>query len=262
MQVEADAFLDQAGGQQLGCVGVAGSVDVAVGAEGVEGSGVKAVGERQGRLLHRVIGLGSQLHEEGLDSPGADVEAELVPGGRRRTDGRFVAVQLLRGDHGGGEADGHVPGLPALEFVEADDIAAAVLGLLEGAERHAFAANFGEAEGPAQSARVARNGEGLDRLVQGLGAGGDAALPPVARVGDDRVGEPVLPVVLAVLVGIAAARLGRMEQRQAKDIVGGLVPAVFAVVEDGDAVGAVRLAQVRPLLGIDLILFRGVVRTL
>ena len=105
-------------------------------------------------------------------------------------------------------------------------------------------------------------GKGLDGLVQCLCPGGDIALPPVAFMGDDRVGETMLPMVLVILVGIAAAGLGRMQQGQAKDIVGGLVPAVFAVIEDGDAVGTVGFGQICPLLGIYLILFRRVVRPL
>ena len=187
---------------------------------------------------------------------------QFVSGGRCGADRRFIAVQFGRRDDASREADGYVPGLPALELVEADDIAAAVLGFLQGAERHAFAAHFGKTEGLAQGAGVLLGGEGLDGLVQGLGPGGGAALPAIARVGGDRVGKPVLPMVLAVLVGIAAARLGRMQERQAQDVVSRLVPAVFAVVQDGDAVGSVGLGQVRPLLGVHLILFAGVVRTL
>ena len=80
---------------------------------------------------------------------------------------------------------------------------------------------MGEAERPAQVAGMAGGGEGLDGLVQRLGLADDAALPPVALVCDDGIGELVPPMVLMVLVSISAPRLGRVQERQAQDVVGG-----------------------------------------
>ena len=69
----------------------------------------------------------------------------------------------------------------------------------------------------------------------------------------DRVGEDVVSVVLAVLVAVAPARRRRVEQRQSKRMVVGLVPAVLAVVEHRNAVAPVLGRQVSPLLRVDLI---------
>ena len=82
LQVKTYTVLDQAGRQQFGRIGMAVAVDIPVGPEGIVGCGVQAERKRHRCLLHSVVRLGSQAYQESLDSPGADVEAELVPDSR------------------------------------------------------------------------------------------------------------------------------------------------------------------------------------
>lgn len=65
----------------------------------------------------------------------------------------------------------------------------------------------------------------------------------------DRIGEVIDAQIEIALVRVTFFGRGSVDQRQTDRIVGGLVPAVFAVVEHRDAVRTVGVGQVGPLQG-------------
>lgn len=90
--------------------------------------------------------------------------------------------------------------------------------------------------------------ERIERIVQRIGLADNIGLTIIPGMADYRVGKGVITPVLFVLICISGLGPRCMEQRQPEDIVRGLVPAVFAVVQDGDSVGFIRSRQVGPLL--------------
>ena len=58
--------------------------------------------------------------------------------------------------------------------------------------------------------------------------------------------------ILPCLIGIVASWLGRIEQRQAQRVVGGFVPSVARIVQDGHAILPCAVGQVGPFVGIHL----------
>ena len=101
-----------------------------------------------------------------------------------------------------------------------------------------------------------------ERLIHRGSAHRHPALAPVAGVSRDRVDEAVMAEVVAALVRVASVRARRVQQRQAHRVVGRLVPAVLAVVDDADAECPAQVVDVRPLLRRHFVLVRLVVRAL
>ena len=53
-----------------------------------------------------------------------------------------------------------------------------------------------------------------------------------------------------------------VKQRQAQVVVGGFVPAVFAIIEHRDSIATIRRTHSGPMLGIDLVLCRCIIASL
>src|SRR5437868_8062522 len=77
----------------------------------------------------------------------------------------------------------------------------------------------------------------------------------------DRISEAMMAQIVAALVWIGA-RLRRVNQRQAQNVVGGFVPTILAVVKNRRAKLAARVGYVRPLLRRHFVMIGSIVATL
>ena len=100
---------------------------------------------------------------------------------------------------------------------------------------------------------MAHGDEGGLTLVQPVGRSSGRGAVQRPRMAHDGVGEGMRAEVQFVFVDIALGGAGRVEEREAEGVVGGLVPAIAAVAQDRDAVTAVFGRDVGPLLGGNLI---------
>ena len=100
----------------------------------------------------------------------------------------------------------------------------------------------------AERRRRAPGLEGVERLVELRRAQPAAALRASRRRARRwRSTKRCSPEVVAALIGVAAARPRRVEQRQPQRVVVRLVPAVLAVVDDPHAERAARVGRGRPI---------------
>ena len=86
-----------------------------------------------------------------------------------------------------------------------------------------------------------RGGERPERLIEPVATLGHPSGAPVLRMTIERAGDAMPSEILRALVGDplpVGIDARRANEREPQRVVVGLVPAVAAVVENGDAIGA------------------------
>ena len=123
-------------------------------------------------------------------------------------------------------------------FIESKDEGVGVFGFLDGGEDDVRLLDAGEAVSRGQATSVGEDLLRGERCVALVAAMDGLGSLPRAGVRVDLIGE-----VLRAAVGVGVGPGGRAQQGEAEGVAEGVV-AVLAVVEDGDARGAV--AEIGP----------------
>ena len=105
-------------------------------------------------------------------------------------------------------------------------------------------------------------GESLDTLVQHFGFLGHLRLIQSTCMGNQTICKGMIAQILTILIRVMIACFRSMKQCQAKGIAVGVVPAIFAVVHNRDAILAIVVSQVRPILRIHFISGQHVIASL
>ena len=248
---EPDAVAGQLGRNQLGGEAAALVVETVVGIELVGREGHRVVRQRHGRALHLERGLlrrSCQPHAVGFGSEFAGRNDQRTALGLGCADLLLDAVALLGRENLSREGDAGVLDGLAGQLVAAHDISVAVLGLLQRTHADLRSRGLQHREGAAQRSRMFGSHVSHERQVELLRCGHNAAAVG-SLMSYDRIGEVIDTQIEIALVRIAFFGRRSVDQRQTDRIVGGFVPAVFAVVEHRDAVRTVGVGQVGPLQG-------------
>ena len=111
----------------------------------------------------------------------------------------------------------------------------------------------GKRECTSERALVLRDQKCFQRLVQDFGFGHGTCVSVIALMSHDRICKLVMSEILMRLIGISSSGRRSMQKSKTQNVIGRLVPSVFAVIEDRYPIAAVLGCKIRPLLGIHFI---------
>ena len=244
-----DAAMDDHFGHELGSIGVALLIHLGDGLERVARNGVLIYRKIHKGILDRRGGHGSLRQRDliGLGSKMPGIDEQPVAFESCFPDRFLDSVHLLGRNDPHGESQLGAAHLPARRLEYTDDITAAVLGLLKRLDGDLRGRSRDKREPASQLPGMLRRREAEERLIEQLAFLHHPGAVMVAIVPDERVSHRMASEIQIPLVGIAFLGRRRMQQTQAQGIVGGFVPAVFRIVQNGDAIVPVR--EVCPMMG-------------
>ena len=183
-----------------------------------------------------------------------------VKRGCRQRALRTVSLHSL--DDGGRERQtGLLRGLSS-HFVDTHHVLVANLGMFHRTDHDMLIVTLKERPLTSQRTLVLSHREGTQRTVQHRRLAHRLSHRQCTGMAYQTVGEHMMALVLMGLIGIAATRLGGIEQRQSQGVVRRFIPSVTAIVEDGDAIGAGDIREVCPFMTAYLIAGIGIGRPL